>query len=278
MTESEKRVWKDYLEKNPLEWTEENNFGEDKDHTPVLPQESAAASGADGLEGETTSNAVANDEEGGDKEPEVAAVKPGEGSPDKQRQDGEQPLPGVDAAHLVDDSGSIPLTPHQMTVPSPSKTGLACKVCGRPGRRCAGCMLVAYCGKEHQLQDWKKHKTLCEGKTNAGFTVSSPSKTDFACRVCGQPGKRCVSCMLVAYCGKEHQLQDWKNHKTLCKGKKRADFTAPTPSKTDLACNVCGQPGKRCVSCMLVAYCGKEHQLQDWKKHKTLCKGKKRAG
>ena len=53
MTETEKRVWKDFVEKNPLKWAEENDFKEDKDHTSLLPiattsqQDTSAASSND---------------------------------------------------------------------------------------------------------------------------------------------------------------------------------------------------------------------------------------
>ena len=43
MTETEKRNWEDYLEKNPLKWTDENNFGEEKDHAPLIPVEKEKA-------------------------------------------------------------------------------------------------------------------------------------------------------------------------------------------------------------------------------------------
>ncbi|XP_024873306.1 uncharacterized protein LOC112455544 [Temnothorax curvispinosus] len=42
-------------------------------------------------------------------------------------------------------------------------------------------------------------------------------------------------------------------------------------------CHVCKQFGdgvslKRCGSCRMIAYCGREHQKQHWKQHKSLCK------
>lgn len=39
-----------------------------------------------------------------------------------------------------------------------------CAFCGVGGRllRCSGCKLTYYCTKEHQKQDWKKHRKLCQ--------------------------------------------------------------------------------------------------------------------
>ncbi|KAJ6440095.1 globin-like-protein [Purpureocillium lavendulum] len=41
-----------------------------------------------------------------------------------------------------------------------------------------------------------------------------------------------------------------------------------------LMCNVCGETAgsKRCARCRAVAYCGKEHQRSDWRRHKESCK------
>lgn len=43
-------------------------------------------------------------------------------------------------------------------------TGNICAVCGiKAGLKCTGCLAVTYCGKEHQVLDWKKgHKNSCK--------------------------------------------------------------------------------------------------------------------
>lgn len=44
-------------------------------------------------------------------------------------------------------------------------------------------------------------------------------------------------------------------------------------SKSPPPCAVCGEKEntKRCTRCNTVAYCGKEHQRADWKRHKEQC-------
>ena len=42
-----------------------------------------------------------------------------------------------------------------------------CVVCKKPGRLCTNCRMAAYCGVEHQKQDWKEHKGVCKGKAKA---------------------------------------------------------------------------------------------------------------
>ncbi|CAH1154576.1 unnamed protein product [Phaedon cochleariae] len=44
------------------------------------------------------------------------------------------------------------------------------------------------------------------------------------CAKCGAPSElKCSACKLVSYCNKEHQKEDWKNHKTNCRPFKIAD-------------------------------------------------------
>ncbi|XP_052130288.1 uncharacterized protein LOC113209786 [Frankliniella occidentalis] len=37
-----------------------------------------------------------------------------------------------------------------------------CAVCGVEGSRCTGCLLDYYCGKQHQTQDWPRHRAGCK--------------------------------------------------------------------------------------------------------------------
>ncbi|XP_041468755.1 prolyl hydroxylase EGLN3-like [Lytechinus variegatus] len=51
----------------------------------------------------------------------------------------------------------------------------------------------------------------------------------------------------------------------------------PRSGKSETTCNSCVTCGsteniKQCAKCLSVAYCSKEHQVQDWKKHRKNCK------
>jgi len=53
-----------------------------------------------------------------------------------------------------------------------------CNVCNAASSsRCAGCSLVVYCGREHQVEDWKGHKKTCSlvkrVNTGSGFEVQA---------------------------------------------------------------------------------------------------------
>lgn len=41
-------------------------------------------------------------------------------------------------------------------------------------------------------------------------------------------------------------------------------------------CAVCNEPAaQRCKDCQVVYYCSREHQVEDWKRHKKACKAAK---
>jgi hypothetical protein len=56
-----------------------------------------------------------------------------------------------------------------------------CCVCMRPEcklqklERCAGCLCVSYCSREHQKQDWKTHKAICKEIQQHAATWASKS-------------------------------------------------------------------------------------------------------
>lgn len=54
---------------------------------------------------------------------------------------------------------------------------MICEYCGaKAGQKCAGCKLVFYCGREHQVLDWKKgHRNKCKGYEVLQSSVSFQS-------------------------------------------------------------------------------------------------------
>jgi len=48
--------------------------------------------------------------------------------------------------------------------------------------------------------------------------MSSKAQTIPSCRICEkiEGSKFCQKCMTIAYCGKQHQKEDWKRHKKIC--------------------------------------------------------------
>ena len=50
---------------------------------------------------------------------------------------------------------------HPCCRPAPGAPTGPCAVCGAEGRPCSRCRVDYYCGKEHQTQDWARHKAGC---------------------------------------------------------------------------------------------------------------------
>jgi len=55
-----------------------------------------------------------------------------------------------------------------------------CKACGlKASMKCSACKKVSYCCKEHQVLDWKQHKSVCKGLCNSSHNISLHSVTQF---------------------------------------------------------------------------------------------------
>ena len=141
-----------------------------------------------------------------------------------------------------------------------AQTTVPCIVCDEPASlRCSKCKGVNYCGREHQVSDWKRHKTVCgslastannnelkesgnDGKTDTSETttvtpkptittitptLSLPTKTR-QCAYCYADGigyKSCGGCHKRYYCSREHQKLDWKKgHSKWCCKSGEIDF------------------------------------------------------
>ncbi len=201
MSDAEKRAWSEHLERNSLRWTEEHCFNDD-DHTPVAsettPTRSRGARTATTAEeqyGSAETDEVV--QAGGERGVETSVA----GSPSQQpsspptsssRYPSEGPVPGLlpnhgkrqplaiktDLAEQPGTQASISLTlaseasgqgrdgpSSRSNVP---KTQVIehkpCVICSTPGKLCDGCGSIAYCGRNHRKQDWKRHRSACKGK------------------------------------------------------------------------------------------------------------------
>ncbi|XP_019878454.1 uncharacterized protein LOC109606338 [Aethina tumida] len=117
-----------------------------------------------------------------------------------------------------------------------------CKTHTKELRRCSSCKLMSYCGREHQIDDWKNHRKLCKILRNLRLNNSeidnyqqlSDYKTRFQllttsllkrqlkkfetqimmfpriCNVCFSMNNLfdCEDCLNVYYCSDEHQKED----------------------------------------------------------------------
>lgn len=131
------------------------------------------------------------------------------------------------------------------------------------------------------------------------------------CHLCKEPKselKKCASCRSIYYCSREHQLEDWPNHKQLCKvmaktnkvltyqpGCSPKDFNQFKFShvvlwKNELdrefdtfenqmwmfpkVCQICylSDADIICPDCLSVAYCNETHQEHDKEEHSKFCK------
>ena len=193
MSETEKRVWEDYVEKNSLKWLEENSFDEGKDHAPLIPletksktvqQESTVAPSsivATKVSSSTTKpdteKLASSSQCSSGAEPsqsQVSKASSSSSSSFEYRQTHNHDSNSTTDPNAVksppDSNTSQPRQEEQPDTAEEqisSNTELPCKLCGKLGKRCTGCRTVAYCGREHQRQDWESHKGACKGKGKA---------------------------------------------------------------------------------------------------------------
>jgi hypothetical protein len=262
MAETEKRAWRDYLDKNLLKWAEENNFNEDKDNAPLEPLETTSqqntSAGSTGAAAATSSSTTKQHTQ------QSTSVAQGSSAAACSQSQPPEPTPQPEAAPLIIHDGK-PATDLFAALGPLDESNLPLDDLG-----------LDYLG----LDDSDDHLL---GDLNANASSSAQSSPN-ACIVCLKPGRLCTNCRKAAYCGKKHQQEHWKVHKKECKPPEQGQGQAAEAAAAEqvvelveLSCVVCGQRGKLCTSCRTVAYCGKEHQKQDWKRHKSDCKGKAKA-
>ena len=187
MTETEKRNWGEYLEKSPLKWTDENNFSEDKDHAPLLPAEEKK---------DTPERAQAS-----------AASAPASSNLSSVEKEAVKNSKDVQQSSDIDTMSQKQIF-EQDSMHQPKKS-LDPEVAVAPGDPWESC-------SEEDFTEESQEQRAPSTKVQAASSIET------SCKVCGAPGKFCLGCKLVAYCGKEHQSQDWKLHKSVCKGKQKA--------------------------------------------------------
>lgn len=120
-----------------------------------------------------------------------------------------------------------------------------------------------------------------------------------------QPVKHCMQCRLVPYCCREHQVADWKNHKTLCRVISSENLQYNAKNFVELqqfiqqrgllwqvklkrkltsvecqmfmyprVCAVCFSVVNLfpCAQCLSVCYCSNKHQIKHRELHEKFCK------
>lgn len=236
MTETEKRVWRDYVDKNPLKWVEENNFNEDKDHAPREPLETKSQQNtSDGSSSAAAATSSSTTKEHAQQSKSDAQRNNAAASSQSQPQPPE-PTPQPEAAPLIIhdgkpaadllaalepfDESNFPLDegpgPSQESdlVLDDSDNDLLGGFDSMGGNAPSSAQ-----SSSNAYIVYPKPQEQGQGQATAEEVVEL---AELSCLVCGQLGKLCTGCRTVAYCSKEHQKQDWKRHKSDCKGKGRA--------------------------------------------------------
>lgn len=196
MTEAEKRAWNEYVEKDLLIWTKENDSGEDKDHALAAPVR-------EGLEVPDEAQLPA---------PNVAA--PASFAPSTEEKTEESTLQSKHGATANEQSNTKHAEPSETTHTAESSKRSAMSL------QDAGLLDDGH--NDAESVDDNQTNTQDQKQTPAPVTGSLVSDTTRLCSICEAPGRLCHGCQNVAYCGPEHQRADWKSHKRACKGKDKA--------------------------------------------------------
>jgi hypothetical protein len=195
MTETEKQVWRDYVKRNPLKWTQENDFGEDKDHNPPTPPVLSETQRDEDV-GSINNNDKVNDNK--DVPPSAASATV----------DADEDKPSPNTATKAQKNGKAPANVDD----TEAKAASAAK--DEPF------------DEEYSAKLKEATKSIVESEKTASLTDEERSRILHACGICSKPGSMCKGCSLIAYCGKEHQKADWPRHKAECKKAREMDGRA----------------------------------------------------
>lgn len=201
MSEGEKRDWTAHVEQSPLRWTKENDFGEDKDHGPGAHQEPRTKTpdnGKSSVAGKPDVEVDGQEEEGGSQEQQ------------KEASDEESSPPSKPLLYINGEPAKFTDTTTTTTKEKPENKGVSDE--GEASNQAAS---------QQQRQD-TAGSSSSESDPKPKPEPESQTGPEKKCVVCSAPGKLCLGCKKVAYCGTEHQRHDWANHKSICKGKQRA--------------------------------------------------------
>ncbi|GFH61298.1 hypothetical protein CTEN210_17774 [Chaetoceros tenuissimus] len=129
-------------------------------------------------------------------------------------------------------------------------------------------------------------------------TTTTKKSNDGSCAACNKEGAvlRCAPCrdagVDVFFCSRECQVKQWKIHKVVCK---KTSTTKPKKEESNVnkeakqegkkelqhkeICGNCfrtfaeiGSNLSMCSKCNKSYYCSRECQVEDWPRHKSLCK------
>ena len=188
MTETEKRDWEDYVAKNPLRWTDENDFSEDKDHAPLSPvkdeaEESEQAQPSAPNASTVTESSLTEKQATRNSKASLQSSTPLAMSQQQRTEHvphhGPEQLHGHESVPVASGDGwesysDVAIAEESQehgvaaaAVQASPGTKACCELCEKPGYLCTGCRVVAYCSKEHQAQHWRTHKSACKGKQKA---------------------------------------------------------------------------------------------------------------
>ena len=205
ISNAEKRAWSEHLEKDPLCGAEESRFGEGRDHAPTA------------LEPAPTRNETA-----------------GAGTPAEDRYNaadaGKVDKPGAEKYVKTSVAGSSPQQP-SLPLPSSSSHPAEGPLPDLPLIYYNGQPLAIITEPTEQPQTQASSSLTTTSEASSRGQDDPPSKPggpgapvvrQKPCQVCSAPGKLCDGCRSIVYCCKSHQKQDWKKHKSGCKGKTKA--------------------------------------------------------